>query len=170
MSKSTPTGAIAKFAFGGKMIKKKDLASMAMTYGYVYVAKVAMGYNRVQTIKAFQEAEAYDGPSLIIAYSHCVAHGLKDMAEGMTVQKNIVNSGMYPLFRYNPMMAEEGKNPLTLDSKEPNFSVEEYMYNQIRFRSLKASYPEAAAAFLEETKKSVEREYRQLKYLADRPF
>jgi len=170
MSKSTPTGAIAKFAFGGKMIKKKDLASIAMTYGYVYVAKVAMGYNRVQTIKAFQEAEAYNGPSLIIAYSHCVAHGLKDMAEGMTVQKNIVNSGMFPLFRYNPMVAEEGKNPLTLDSKEPNFSVEEYMYNQIRFRSLKASHPEAAAAFLEQTKIDVEREYRRLKYLADRPF
>jgi pyruvate-ferredoxin/flavodoxin oxidoreductase len=170
MSKATPTGAIAKFAYGGKAIKKKDLGSMAMTYGYVYVAKIAMGYNRIQTLKAFQEAEAYDGPSIIIAYSHCVAHGLKDMAEGMTVQKNIVNAGLFPLYRYNPMLAKEGKNPFILDSKEPTFSVEEYLYNQIRFRSLKASQPEAAAKFLEQAKKDVEMEYKQLKYLAERPF
>lgn len=170
MSKATPTGAIAKFAFGGKAIKKKDLGAIAMSYGYVYVAKIAMGYNRIQTIKAFQEAEAYPGPSLIIAYSHCVAHGIRDMGKGMDFQKNIVNAGMFPLYRYNPQLAEEGKNPFTLDSKEPSYPLEDYLYDQIRFKSLKASHPDQAAAFLEQSKKDVQNEWRQLKYLADRPF
>lgn len=170
MSKATPTGAIAKFAYGGKAIKKKDLGAIAMSYGYVYVAKVAMGYNRIQTIKAFQEAEAYPGPSIIIAYSHCVAHGIRDMGKGMNFQKNVVNAGMFPLYRFNPMLKSEGKNPFTLDSKEPSMPLEDYLYEQIRFRSLKSSHPEQAAAFLEQAKKDVEEEYRQLKYLAERPF
>jgi pyruvate-ferredoxin/flavodoxin oxidoreductase len=170
MSKATPTGAIAKFAFGGKPTKKKDLGAIAMSYGYVYVAKIAMGFNRIQTIKAFQEAEAYDGPSIILAYSHCIAHGIKDMGEGMQHQKAAVDSGMYPLYRYNPMLSEEGKNPLQLDSKEPKIDLEDYMYNQIRFRSLKAAHPEDAAKYLEYQKKTIELEHKQLRYLADRPF
>jgi pyruvate-ferredoxin/flavodoxin oxidoreductase len=170
MSKATPTGAIAKFAFGGKPTKKKDLGAIAMSYGYVYVAKVAMGFNRIQTIKAFQEAEAYDGPSIIMAYSHCIAHGIRDMGEGMMHQKAAVESGMYPLYRFNPELAEDGKNPLQLDSKEPKIELEEYMYNQIRFRSLKSANPEDAAKYLAYQKKTIENEYKQLRYLADRPF
>ncbi|KGE71703.1 pyruvate:ferredoxin (flavodoxin) oxidoreductase [Spirochaeta lutea] len=170
MSKATPTGAIAKFAYGGKAIKKKDLGAIAMSYGYVYVAKVSMGFNRIQTIKAFQEAEAYPGPSIIIAYSHCIAHGIKDMGQGMNYQKDAVNAGMFPLYRYNPVLAQEGKNPFSLDSKEPSVPLEDYLYSQIRFKSLKASQPEQAAAFLAQAKKDLELEYKQLRYMADRPF
>ncbi|ADN02601.1 pyruvate:ferredoxin (flavodoxin) oxidoreductase [Spirochaeta thermophila] len=168
MSKATPLGAIAKFAAGGKPIRKKDLGLMAMSYGYVYVARVAMGYNRIQTIKAFLEAEAYPGPSIIIAYSHCVAHGI-DMAKGMDQQKAAVQSGMWPLYRYNPLLSEEGKNPLVLDSREPNLPVEEYLYKEIRFRALKEMNPEKASAFLEEAKKNVQQQYRFYKHLADMP-
>jgi pyruvate-ferredoxin/flavodoxin oxidoreductase len=169
MSKATPTGAIAKFAFNGKAITKKDLGMMAMSYGYVYVARIAMGYNRIQTLKAFQEAEAYDGPSIIIAYSHCVAHGI-DMEKGMDQQKAAVNSGMWPLYRYNPKLAEESKNPFVLDSKEPSIDPADYMYKEIRFRSLKQSMPELADRYLEETRKTVKKQYQAYKYLADRPF
>ena len=169
MSKATQTGAIAKFAAGGKTLKKKDLGMMMMSYGYVYVAKVAMGYNRMQTIKAFLEAEAYDGPSIIIAYSHCVAHGI-DMAKGMDQQKSAVSSGMWPLYRFNPLLAAEEKNPFSLDSREPSSDVAEYMYNEIRYRSLKQSKPERAAELLEKTKKNVEDTYKQYKYLSDRQF
>ena len=111
-------GAVAKFAAGGKPLAKKDLALLAMSYGNIYVAKIAMGANDGQTIKAFMEAEAYDGPSLIIAYSHCINHGI-DMALGMEQQKLAVASGHWPLFRYNPALAAAGKNPFTLDSKPP---------------------------------------------------
>lgn len=168
MSKATPVGAIAKFAASGKPIRKKDLGLMAMSYGYVYVAKVAMGYNRIQTIKAFQEAEAYPGPSIIIAYSHCVAHGI-NMTKGMNQQKAAVESGVWPLYRYNPLLSEQGKNPLTLDSKEPKIPVEDYMYNEIRFRALKQMDPEKASLFLEEAKKNIEQQYRFYKHLADMP-
>ena len=109
-SKATPTGAVAKFAAGGKAMPKKDLGLMAMTYGNIYVARVAMGANDIQTVRAFLEAEAYDGPSLIIAYSHCIAHGI-DMAEGMDHQKEAVDCGAWPLFRYNPDLAEPGREP-----------------------------------------------------------
>lgn len=170
MSKATPTGAIAKFAFGGKPTKKKDLGAIAMSYGYVYVAKIAMGYNRIQTIKAFQEAEAYDGPSIIMAYSHCIAHGIRDMGQGMSHQKKAVESGMYPLYRFNPDMVEAGKNPLQLDSKEPKLELEDYLYDQIRFRGLKSAQPEAAAKYLSYQKDVIDREYKNLKYLAERPF
>jgi len=169
MSKATPTGAIAKFAAGGKGLGKKDLGMMAMSYGYVYVAKVAMGYNRIQTIKSFLEAEAYDGPSVIIAYSHCIAHGI-NMTKGMDQQKAAVNSGMWPLYRYNPLNEEQGKNPLTLDSKEPSIGVDEYIYNEIRYRALKKSNPERAAQLLESLKKQVNRNYANYKYLADREY
>ena len=122
-SKATPRGAVAKFAAGGKPAGKKDLALMAMSYGSVYVAQIAMGASDMHTVKAFLEAEAYDGPSLIIAYSHCIAHGY-DMAHGMDQQKAAVNSGYWPLFRYNPTLAGQGKNPFQLDSRPPSAAAE----------------------------------------------
>jgi homodimeric pyruvate:ferredoxin (flavodoxin) oxidoreductase len=135
MSKATPLGAVAKFAFGGKPQPKKDLAMMAMTYGNVYVARVAFGYNDMQTVKAFLEAEAYDGPSLIIAYCHCIAHGY-DLVHGLDQQKAAVQSGYWPLFRYNPELLKQGKNPLQLDSKAPTLPLDKYIYNETRYSML----------------------------------
>ena len=169
MSKATPIGAIAKFAAGGKPIRKKDLGMMAMSYGYVYVARIAMGFNRVQTIKAFLEAEAYNGPSIIIAYSHCIAHGI-DMTRGMDQQKAAVTSGVWPLYRYNPNLSAEGKNPFQLDSREPTTDPADYMYNEIRYRSLKQAKPEQAQVFLEKARADAKSQYAAYKYLADRPF
>jgi len=169
MSKATPLGAIARFAASGKPIKKKDLGLMAMSYGYVYVARIAMGANKMQTIRAFSEADSYDGPSLIIAYSHCIAHGI-NMTKGMDQQKLAVDSGMWTLFRYDPRLKEEGKNPLKLDSKEPSIDVEEYMYNETRFKALKQFKPERAEAFLNQARKDSVERYKQYKYLADQPF
>jgi pyruvate-ferredoxin/flavodoxin oxidoreductase len=143
MSKSTPRSAVAKFAAGGKPLAKKDLGMMAMMYGSVYVAAVAMGHNDMQTIRAFLEAEAYDGPSLIIAYSHCIAHGI-NMAKGMNNQKAAVESGHWPLYRYNPLLAREGKNPLKLDSKAPKIRFEDYAYTEARYKMLTKSNPEEA--------------------------
>jgi pyruvate-ferredoxin/flavodoxin oxidoreductase len=143
MSKSTPRSAVAKFAAGGKPIAKKDLGMMAINYGYVYVAAVAMGSSDMQSIRAFVEAEAYDGPSLIIAYSHCIAHGI-DMAKGMNNQRMAVESGHWPLYRYNPLLAKEGKNPFKLDSKPPKISFEDYAYMETRYKMLTKSNPEAA--------------------------
>ncbi|MDX1436044.1 MAG: pyruvate:ferredoxin (flavodoxin) oxidoreductase [Anaerolineales bacterium] len=147
MSKATPRGAIAKFAAGGKPTAKKDLAQLAMTYEQVYVAQVAMGGNDAQTVKAIVEAEAYPGPSLIIAYSHCIAHGY-DMADGLTQQKAAVETGYWPLFRYNPQNIEDGKAPLKLDSKPPKRPLEEYLYKEARFSMLARSRPDVAAALL----------------------
>ena len=143
MSKSTPRSAVAKFAAGGKPIAKKDLGMMAINYGYVYVAAVAMGSSDMQSIRAFIEAEAYDGPSLIIAYSHCIAHGI-DMAKGMNNQRMAVESGHWPLYRYNPLLAKDGKNPFKLDSKPPKISFEDYAYMETRYKMLTKSNPEAA--------------------------
>ena len=143
MSKATFRSAIAKFAAAGKPTQKKDLALMALSYGNVYVAKVAMGYSDAQTVRAFLEAEAYDGPSLIIAYSHCIAHGI-DMARGMTNQKLAVETGYFPIFRYNPMWAAEGKNPLKLDCKPPKGSLSEFTSLETRFNMLEKMYPERA--------------------------
>ncbi|MEJ2010350.1 MAG: thiamine pyrophosphate-dependent enzyme, partial [Acidobacteriota bacterium] len=143
MSKATPRAAVAKFAAGGKETRKKDLAMMAMTYGNVYVACVAMGGNDTHTIKAFLEAEAYDGPSLIIAYSHCIAHGY-DLAFGLEQQKAAVLSGYWPLFRYNPALAKEGKNPLHIDSRPPSIPLEKYVYNETRYTMLVNARPEVA--------------------------
>jgi pyruvate-ferredoxin/flavodoxin oxidoreductase len=168
MSKSTPIGAIAKFAAGGKPIGKKDLGWMVMSYGYVYVARIAMGANMNQTIRAMIEAESYDGPSLIIAYSHCIAHGI-NMTKGLDQQKLAVDSGVWTLFRFNPLLAEEGKNPLILDSREPKVDVKDYMYNEIRFRSLRQSSPEAAEKYLEQARKMAKSRYENYKYFADRP-
>ena len=134
-SKATPLAAVARFAASGKGLPKKDLGMIAMTYGYIYVARVAMGYSDVQTLKAIQEAEAYDGPALIIAYSHCINHGI-DMKRGLEQQKLAVQSGAWPLFRYNPDLILDGKNPLTLDSKDPTVPVKDYAYNETRYRML----------------------------------
>jgi pyruvate-ferredoxin/flavodoxin oxidoreductase len=144
MSKSTPRAAVAKFAAGGKRTAKKDLAMLAMAYGSVYVARIAMGGSDMQTIKAFLEAEAYPGPSLILAFSHCIAHGY-DMVHGLEQQKNAVASGYWPLLRFNPLLADEGKNPLQLDSRAPSMTVNKYMYNETRFSMLVRSNPETAA-------------------------
>jgi len=169
MSKATPTGAIAKFAAAGKGIGKKDLGMMAMSYGYVYVAKVAMGYNRIQTIRALREAEAYKGPSIVIAYSHCIAHGI-DMMKGMDQQARAVTSGLWPLYRYNPELSDQGKNPFKLDSKEPASDIEEYVYNEVRYKALRSSNPERAEELLGKIKKDVNHKWKEYKYLADRPF
>ncbi|MDQ7771951.1 MAG: pyruvate:ferredoxin (flavodoxin) oxidoreductase [Elusimicrobiales bacterium] len=144
MSKATPLGAVAQFAAGGKPMPKKDLAMISMTYGNIYVAQVAMGADYNQTVKAFAEAEAYDGPSIIIAYSHCIAHGI-DMGSGMNAQKKAVQSGRWPLFRYNPALKAQGKNPLTIDSKAPTISVADFMNGENRFRTLQKTNPETAA-------------------------
>jgi pyruvate-ferredoxin/flavodoxin oxidoreductase len=169
-SKATPFGSIAKFATSGKDIGKKDLGMIAMSYGYVYVAQVALGANYLQVIKAFREAEAYDGPSIIIAYSHCINHGI-DMQKGLSQQKTMVESGTWPLFRYDPRLVAEGKNPFQLDSKEPQSEkIPEYMYNEVRFKSLRDSNPERAAMLIEKQKTMVARRWREYKYLADRTF
>ena len=163
-SKATPRGAVAKFAAAGKPSGKKDLAMMAMTYGNVYVGRVALGANDAHTVKVFQEAEAYDGPSLIIAYSHCINHGIS-MVNGLDQQKKAVESGHWILMRYNPDLAKEGKNPLIVDSKEPTLPLEDYIYNEVRYKSLKAANPEAAAAFLEEEKAAIAHNWKYYKHL-----
>jgi len=165
MSKATPLGAIAKFSEAGKPLTKKDLGLMAITYGNVYVAKVAMGYNLTQAVKAFNEADSYPGPSLIIAYSHCIAHGI-NMLKGLEEQKRAVESGAWVLYRYNPALAAEGKKPLIIDSKEPSIDVGDYMYNEIRFRALKYTNPERALKFLEQARKDAQRRFNFYTHLA----
>ncbi len=145
-SKATPTGAVAQFAAGGKAMAKKDLGMMAMAYGNVYVANVALS-NPGQVVKAFIEAEAYDGPSLIVAYSHCIAHGI-DMTKGVDQNRKAVSSGYWPLYRYNPALVAEGKNPLQLDSKPPTTTFEEYAYSENRYKVLQKNNPEAAAVLM----------------------
>ncbi len=147
-SKATPLGAVAKFAFGGKPVPRKDLGMIAMAYGHVYVAQVAMGQNDLQTVKAFLEAEAYDGPSIIIAYSHCIAHGI-DMAKGLGNQKQVVECGAWPLYRFHPERAKEGQNPLQLDSKAPKIKVADWAYSETRFKMLTKMNPEHAAHLME---------------------
>ncbi|MHC6203043.1 pyruvate:ferredoxin (flavodoxin) oxidoreductase [Breznakiellaceae bacterium SP9] len=169
MSKATPVGAIAKFAAAGKENTKKDLGAMAMSYGYVYVAKVSLGGNIAQTIKAFHEAESYEGTSLILAYSHCINHGI-DMTHGLDQQKAVVTSGLWPLYRYDPRLKDAGKNPFQLDSKEATTSLEDFMYKEVRFKSLKAASPDRADALLAKAKAQTERVWKEYKYLADRPF
>lgn len=154
MSKASGLGAVAKFAANGKPTPKKDLGMMAMSYGNVYVAKIAMGANDAQTIKAILEAEAYDGPSLIIAYSHCIAHGI-NMAKGLESQKSAVESGHWPLFRYNPDNVHEGKNPLKLDSKAPKIRLEDYIYKETRYKMLTKAQPEIARNLLSQAQAEV---------------
>ncbi len=146
-SKSTPAGAVAKFASSGKKIRKKDLGMMAMSYGYVYVAQVAMGANNAQLLKAMKEAEAYDGPSLIIAYSPCINHGLsRGMGQSQLEEKLAVECGYWQLYRYNPTLADQGKNPFTLDSKEPDWSkFQDFIKGEVRYSSLLQTFPDQAA-------------------------
>ncbi len=166
MSKSTPRAAVAKFAAGGKPGPKKDLGLLAMTYGNIYVAKVAMGANTNQTVKAFAEAEAYPGPSLIIAYAHCIAHGY-NLVHGLEHQKQAVNTGHWPLYRFDPRLREDGKNPLQLDSKAPTFDFEEYAYGENRYRSLKESKPEMAVELMKLASKDAAQRYTLMEQLAN---
>jgi pyruvate-ferredoxin/flavodoxin oxidoreductase len=167
-SKATPCGAVAKFSAGGKARPKKDLALMAMNYGNVYVAKVAMGASDAQTLKTFVEAEQFDGPSIIIAYAHCIAHGI-DMTHGLEQQKLAVQSGHWPLFRFNPTLAEQGKNPMVLDSRAPSVPLDQYIYNETRYTMLKQSQPEVAAELLEQAKRQVADRWKLYDYLAHEP-
>jgi pyruvate-ferredoxin/flavodoxin oxidoreductase len=163
-SKSTPRAAVAKFAARGKNLPKKDLGLIAMAYGYVYVAKVAMGANDQQTLRAVLEAEAFDGPSLIIAYSHCINHGI-DMRKGLDQQRLAVQSGIWPLFRYNPALIDEGKNPLSIDSKDPTVPVEQYAYNETRYRMLLQSDEAHAEELMRAAREDVSKRwdlYRQM--------
>ncbi len=166
-SKSTPRGAVAKFAAGGKLGPKKDLGLMAMTYGNVYVASVAMGAKDEHTLKAFLEAEAYDGPSIIIAYASCIAHGI-DMTTSMSDQKIATESGQWLLYRYNPERAEAGENPLQLDSRQPTRKVQEYLLQQTRFKMLTKSHPEHADLLWKQAQQDAERRYRMYDYMAAR--
>src|SRR5687767_10565658 len=164
-SKATPLGAVAKFAAGGKPTAKKDLGLTAMRYGNVYVAQVAMGANDTHTIKAFIEAEAHEGPSMIIAYGQCIAHGI-DMAKGMHQQKLAVDSGYWPLYRYNPKLSDEHKDPFQLDSHDPKIPLEEYIYTEGRYRMLQESDPAVAKFLLERAQKSVQHRWQQYKQMA----
>ncbi len=165
-SKATPTGAVAKFAADGKPIGKKDLAMIAMSYGYIYVARVALGANDSHTLRVFQEAEAFPGPSLIIAYSHCIAHGIP-MRQGLNQQKLAVQSGVWPLYRFDPRRREEGKSPLQLDSKPPSIPVSAYAYNETRYRMLLDRDEARAEDLMRAAQAQVESKWRQLEHLAE---
>ena len=164
-SKATPRGAVAKFAAAGKPAPKKDLGMIAMSYGTIYVAQIAMGSNDAQTVKAFAEAESYDGPSLIIAYSHCIAQGI-NMRTAFDQQKAAVASGAWPLYRFDPRLAEQGKNPLQLDSKDPSISFEDYAYKENRFKMLTQTDPEAAKVLVKLAQKDFASKWRLLKQMA----
>ena len=166
-SKATPIAAVAKFAASGKPAPKKDLGLMAMTYGNVYVASVALGARDEQTLKAFLEAEAYNGPALIIAYSHCIAHGI-DMTQGMNQQKELIASGRWLLYRYNPDLSKQGKNPLQLDMRSPTEPVEKSMYQENRFQVLAKTKPELAQKLLQQAQTQVDARWKMYQYLADR--
>jgi pyruvate-ferredoxin/flavodoxin oxidoreductase len=169
MSKATPIGAIAKFAASGKPAPKKDLGIMAMSYGNVYVAQVAMGSNDGQTVKAFLEAESYDGPSVIIAYSHCIAHGT-NMRTATDNHKRAVKSGHWPLYRFDPRLADQGRNPLQLDSRKPSIKISEYMDNETRFKMLEKLDPERAERLEQLAQKEIERRWAHYEHLAAQDF
>lgn len=168
-SKATPRGAVAKFASGGKPSRKKDLGLIAMTYENVYVASVAMGARDEQTLRAFLEAEAFDGVSLIIAYSHCIAHGI-EMSEALTHQRAMVDSGEWLLYRYNPELIAKGENPLKLDSKAPKISVKEFLQLENRFKVLEKTHPEEAARLFAEAEHDAQTRYHLYEFLASRKF
>jgi pyruvate-ferredoxin/flavodoxin oxidoreductase len=167
MSKATPLGAVAKFAAAGKTVPTKDLALQAIAYAAVYVARVAFGADPQQTLRAFREAEAYDGPSLIIAYSHCVAHGY-DMREGLSQQYRAVNSGHWPLIRYDPVVLEAGDNPFLLDSSRPRMSLDEYRKGELRFRALAAAEPSEAERLLGLAQQVADQRWRLYEEMATR--
>jgi pyruvate-ferredoxin/flavodoxin oxidoreductase len=164
-SKSTPRGAVARFAAGGKRTGKKDLGLLAMTYGHVFVAQVALGANDTQTVKAFLEAEAYDGPSLIIAYAHCIAHGL-EIRNGLDQQERAVASGHWPLYRFDPRARETRGFPLTLDSRPPKIDFTDYAYRETRYAALQTINPEAARHLADEAQRDVRARWRLYEHLA----
>jgi len=167
-SKATPVGAVAKFAASGKKTKKKDLGRMAMTYGYVYVASVAMGANKNQLIRALREAESYPGPSLIIAYAPCINHGIRaGMGKSQHEEKLAVETGYWPLYRYDPRRKAEGKNPFQLDSKEPDGKLHEFIMGEVRYNVLERTFPEEAEKLHRELEKDVLERYEQYKKMAE---
>ncbi len=167
-SKATPTAAVAKFAASGKRVRKKDLGRMAMTYGHVYVAQVAMGADKNQLLKAMAEAEAHNGPSLVIAYAPCINHGIKSgMGKTQEQTKKAVEAGYWHLYRYNPVLTDQGKNPFILDSKEPKASFKEYLESEVRYASLKQSFPEVADTLFDQAEKEARQRYNAYKALAE---
>ena len=165
-SKATPRGAVAKYAAAGKPSRKKDLGMIAASYGSVYVAQVAMGANPAQTIKAFHEAESFAGPSLILAYAHCIAHGI-NMTAGYEEQKKAVTCGHWPLYRFDPRLKADGKNPLQLDSKAPTTKFEDYAYGENRYRTLKQAKPEVAADLMKLSASDAAERYALMEQLAN---
>ncbi|MHB1407339.1 MAG: pyruvate:ferredoxin (flavodoxin) oxidoreductase, partial [Desulfitobacteriaceae bacterium] len=167
-SKSTPTAAVAKFQAAGKRIRKKDLGMMAMSYGYVYVAQVSLGSNMAQTLKAFQEAESYNGPSLIIAYSPCINHGIKaGMDKSILEGKKAVEAGYWHLYRYNPELGDQGQKPFILDSKEPSASFQDFILGEVRYASLQKTFPEVADELFNAAEQDAKVRYQSYKRLAD---
>ncbi|MBR4231855.1 MAG: pyruvate:ferredoxin (flavodoxin) oxidoreductase, partial [Oscillospiraceae bacterium] len=162
-SKATPTGAVAQFAAAGKSVKKKDLAQIAISYGYIYVAQVAMGANYQQTLKALIEAESYNGPSLVIAYAPCINHGIRaGMGKSMTEAKRAVEAGYWNLLRFDPRLLEQGKNPLSIDCKEATSDYNEFIMGEVRYSSLPLSFPDRAAALFDAAQKDAAERYRKL--------
>jgi pyruvate-ferredoxin/flavodoxin oxidoreductase len=158
---------VAKFAAAGKRIRKKDLGAIAITYGYVYVAQVAMGANKAQYLKVLREAEAYPGPSLIIAYSPCIAHGLNSMGQSQEEENRAVQSGYWHLYRFNPMLEKEGKNPFQLDSKEPDWSkFQEFLNGEVRYTALKKSLPAEADQLFKAAEENAKWRYRSYQRMA----
>ena len=169
-SKATPLGSIAKFAAAGKRVKKKELGRMVMTYGYVYVASVSMGADMNQVLKAFKEAEAYKGPSLIIAYAPCINQGIrKGMGKSMEEAKLAVKTGYWPLYRFNPALADEGKNPFILESKAPDGTLNEFLLGENRYAQLEQAKPEVAQKLREEMARQYQERYEDLKTLSELP-
>jgi pyruvate-ferredoxin/flavodoxin oxidoreductase len=167
-SKATPTGSIAKFAASGKKTAKKDLGAMAMTYGYVYVANIGMGSNKNHTLKAILEAEAYDGPSLIMAYSPCINHGIKKgMGKTQEETKQAVDCGYWPLYRYNPLLKDEGKNPFQLDSKEPKGDLKAFLGGEVRYAALQNIFPDEAVKLHTQLETEFAERYMLLKQKAE---
>jgi pyruvate-ferredoxin/flavodoxin oxidoreductase len=171
-SKSTPAGAVAKFAASGKKVRKKDLGMMALTYGYVYVAQVAMGANNSQLFKAMKEAEAYHGPSLIIAYCPCINHGLRaGMSKTQDEMDRAVKAGYWHLYRYNPMLEAEGKNPFTLDSKEPDWKLfQEFLQGEVRYTSLQKMFPQEAEVLFKAAEENARWRFKSYKRMAEQDF
>ncbi|MBO4330830.1 MAG: pyruvate:ferredoxin (flavodoxin) oxidoreductase, partial [Oscillospiraceae bacterium] len=162
-SKSTPIGAVAQFAAAGKSVKKKDLAQIAISYGYIYVAQIAMGADYNQTLKAIREAESYNGPSLVIAYAPCINHGSKaGMGKSMTTAKAAVSAGYWNLFRFDPRLEAEGKNPLSIDSKEPSGSYRDFIMSEVRYSSLALSFPERAETLFRQAAENADIKYKKL--------
>ncbi|MFZ3085489.1 MAG: thiamine pyrophosphate-dependent enzyme, partial [Candidatus Hydromicrobium sp.] len=168
VSKATPIGAVAKFAASGKKVKKKDLGLMVLSYGYVYVAQIAMGASQKQTIRTFLEAERYNGPSLIIAYCPCINHGIyAGMGCTQLREKQAVDAGYWHLYRYNPEMKKEGKNPFTLDSKEPTESFREFLMGEVRYASLTKTFPEIAKDLFGKAEEEAKSKYEKYRAMAE---